>query len=879
MLPSKSFRYSALRPSLGRPSFLAPASFALASIVLTSGAQAQTGTFRLDDLDLARVSTGYGSIQRGKSMDGNPITIGGQKFERGLGVHAPSVAYIALNGDGKRFQAQVGVDDEVSNEAATLEFRVIGDGKVLWKSGVLRAADGAKAVDVDLAGVKTLQLEVTDGGNGRDFDHGDWAEAQISYVGAAPYAARDPREIVIEAGKTIMVFAKSGDGHLLQKEFGSFVSPDQNNENEAYPAFGAESWLQAALKVTHADGNTSTDLRLVGQEVRKLDSNITLTRLDLKDLAYPFFVSLYFKAYANEGIIEQWSDIRHQETGPVTLYQFASAAPLLGRDDFYLTQYHGEWANEMNSVEEKLTPGLKTLSSRRGTQVHLGLSPSFLLAKGAPAQENSGEVLAGTLAYPGNFQMQFEVSPGQRLRAICGMNPEDSQYKLARGETFTTPAMVWGQSASGMGDVSRRFARWGRRYGMRDGNQTRAVLLNNWEATFFNFDEPKLVSLFDGAKDLGMELFLLDDGWFGNKYPRSTDNAGLGDWEVTKTKLPRGLSYLTDEAQKRGLRFGLWLEPEMVNPKSELFDKHPNWVIRQPKRELALGRNQLVLDLANPQVREWMYQTVHGILASNPGITYIKWDCNRTITQPGSTYLGPDRQTHLWIDYERALLNVFDRLARAHPKVEIMMCSSGGGRVDYGSLLYAQEVWPSDNTDPVARVRMQWSYNQFFPTNALSSHVTHGGGRPLKFAFDVAMSARLGMDMDTSKLSAEDKQFARDAIATYKGFRDVVQMGDLYRLETPYGGVRASQMSVAPDQSRAVLFAWQMNDAAPARLKLQGLDGGKRYLVRELNRKAGQSPQISEDGKILDGAALMRDGVSPTLNKRLDSTVVELIAQ
>ncbi|RYG65146.1 melibiase, partial [bacterium] len=794
----------------------------------TSAFAQPTSSVRLENLDLARLTNGYGTLQRGKTSDGNVLSLGGRKLEHGQGVHAPSTAFIALNRTAQRFKALVGVDDEIKDQRASIEFRVLGDGKVLWKSGIMRAGAQPQAVDVDLTGVAVLQLDVTDGGDGRDYDHADWGNAEIVYSGQAPKTTRDPAEIVIEAGKTVISLLKTGDGRLVQKEFGSVFNGQPGGDDEIYPAFGNASWLQAALRATHADGNTSTDLRFVGQDVRKLDANVTQTRLDLKDPQYPFFVSLFFKAYAAEGIVEQWSEIRHQETGPVTLYQFASASPVLGQQDYYLTQFHGDWANEMNAAEEKLGYGLKTLSSRRLTQAHMSLSPSFLLSQGAPAQENSGNVLAGTLAYPGNFQMQFEVSSGQRLRAICGMNPEDSQYRLAPSERFVTPAMIWGQSENGTGELSRRFARWGRSYGMRDGHKPRAVLLNNWEATFFNFDEPKLVSLFDGAKELGFELFLLDDGWFGNKHPRNDDHAGLGDWQTNTKKLPRGLSYLADEAKKRGVRFGLWLEPEMVNPRSELFEKHPDWVIRQPKRELTFGRNQLVLDLSNPQVREWMFQTVNGILKSNPGITYIKWDCNRSITQPGSPYLSADKQSHLWIDYEKSLLNVFERLARSNPNVEIMMCSSGGGRVDYGSLRFAHEVWPSDNTDPVARVRMQWSYNQFFPTNILSSHVTHWGGRPLKFAFDVAMSARLGMDIDVSKLSAEDKEFSRNALITYKSFRDIVQMGDLYRLESPYTSARASQVSVAPDKSRAVLFAWQLKDGSTSNLILQGLDPAKR---------------------------------------------------
>ena len=853
-----------------------PCSLGLIGFIAPCG-QAQTAqTARLEDLDISRVTTGYGQVRRDLSMDGRPLSIGGQKFAHGLGVHAPSSAFVALDGKAHTFQARVGVDDEVEGQKGSVEFRVVGDGKELWRSGIMRSGGAAKEVSVNVRGVKLLELKTMDAGDGRDYDHGDWVEAQIGYQGAAPQMARDPKQIWIEAGATSLAFQIGDDKRLRQIRFGS---SEAVTNAEAYLTLGDSSFLEPALSVIHADGNSSTQLEVVGQSVQKLDANVTQTRIDLKDPKYPFFVSLWFKGYAREGVVEQWSEIRHSENGPVRLEQYASAAPTFGNGDYYLTQYHGAWANEMNAEEAKLGYGVKTLESRRVVRAHENQNPSFLLSVGAPSRENEGEVGGGTLAYSGSFQFQFEVDPDHRLRAICGINPEDGQYTLPAGEVFRVPSMLWSWSRNGRGELARNFARWGRQYGMRDGNKTRDILLNNWEATFFDFDEAKLVSLFDGAKDLGMELFLLDDGWFGNKYPRSSDTQGLGDWQPTTTKLPRGLSYLTQEAQRRGLRFGLWLEPEMVNPKSDLFEKHPNWAIQFKGRDLNLSRNQLVLDLSNPEVREWMFGTIDGILTQNPGISYVKWDCNRSVTQPASPYLPPNKQSELNIAYNRALYDVMDRVAKKHSNVEIMICSGGGGRVDYGSLPYGQEFWPSDNTDPLKRVFIQYGYEQFFPTNAIASHVTRWGDRPLKFAFDVAMSARMGMDMDTSKLSTEERAFAKSAVATYKTIREVVQLGDVYRLESPYDGARASQMSVSPDKSRAVLFAWQMRDGNAARLNLQGLDAGKRYLVREINLKQGQTSGIPENGQTLDGATLMKSGVGLPLQKQFDSVVVELRAQ
>jgi alpha-galactosidase len=422
--------------------------------------------------------------------------------------------------------------------------------------------------------------------------------------------------------------------------------------------------------------------------------------------------------------------------------------------------------------------------------------------------------------------------------------------------------------------MSRKLHAWARDFGLRDGHEPRAVLLNNWEATGFDFDFNRIVGLYDPAKEIGTELFLLDDGWFANKYPRIDDRAGLGDWEPNRKRLPNGLAPLAQEALKRGLRFGIWIEPEMVNPKSELFEKHPDWVIRQPKRELELQRNQLTLDITRPEVQEFEWKVIQGALGV-PGVSYGKWDCNRYLTQPGSSWLGPDRQSHLWIDYVHALYALMDRTVKTFPKTELMLCSGGGGRVDYGALRYFHEFWPSDNTDPVRRVTMQWDYSYFFPAMTLSSHVTHWGKRPMHFACSVAMSGRFGMDLDLAKLPAEDKAICAGAIRAYKGIREVTQIGNLYRLERPHNEARGALNFVSPDQSRAAVFVFQLKDGQAQPVRPQGLDPAKRYVIRELNPAPGRS-SIAQEGKTLTGEEIMRDGITPSCSKALEACVVEL---
>ena len=502
-------------------------------------------------------------------------------------------------------------------------------------------------------------------------------------------------------------------------------------------------------------------------------------------------------------------------------------------------------------------------------------NPSFILSLNGKATETNGEVLAGSLAWSGSFQCEFDDN-GQGIRALCGINPFASAYHLRPNEAFVTPVMIWTWSDQGLGDMSRKLHDWARDFGMRDGHQTRAVLLNNWEATGFDFDFNRIVSLFDPAREMGVELFLLDDGWFGNKYPRISDNAGLGDWQPNRQRFPKGLAPLAAEAVKRGLRFGIWMEPEMVNPNSVLFHEHPDWVICQPKRELELQRNQLVLDLTRPAVQEFEWNTIKSILEV-PGITYAKWDCNRYLTQPGSPYLAPDRQSDLWIDYVQALYALMAKTARTFPDTELMLCSGGGGRVDYGALKYFQEFWPSDNTDPTVRVRTQWDYSYFFPSMAMASHVTHWGNRPMHFACSVAMSARFGMDLDLTKLPAQDKAICAGAISAYKQIRDVTAFGNLYRLEDPHEGYRGALDFVSKDHSRAVVFVFQLKEGTNVPVWPQGVDPAKNYTIHELNPALGRAP-LPEEGRTLTGTEVMRDGIVPSCTHAVEACVIELDA-
>jgi alpha-galactosidase len=699
--------------------------------------------------------------------------------------------------------------------------------------------------------------------------------AGIEINSTAGPAAVPVRETFALKTKSLTVTLQVGaDGRLYQQPVGAASSRAKPvRDDEFYPQAGDGYVWEPALEVTHADGNTSTALVFDSLTQSNETSEITATRIRLHDSAYPLNVTLCFKTHRDEDVIEQWIELNHSEKSSVTLLRVESSSLLLG-GDVYLTHFFGDWAKEMLSpITEKITPGTKVLDSKLGVRASQFRNPSFILSLGGAANETNGTVLAGSLAWSGSFQCEFD-NYGRSVRALTGINPFESAIALSPGKNFTTPTMLWVWSTNGLGDMSRKFHRWARDFGMRDGHTPRQVLLNNWEATGFDFDFNRIVGLYDPAREIGTELFLLDDGWFGNKYPRVNDHAGLGDWQPNHKRLPNGLAPLASEAVKRGLRFGIWIEPEMVNPKSELFDAHPDWVIRQPKRELELQRNQLVLDLTRPAVQEFEFGVISNIL-SVPDISYAKWDCNRYLTQPGSPYLAPSRQSELWVDYVNALYALMDKTAKTFPNTELMLCSGGGGRADYGALKYFHEFWPSDNTDPTLRVEMQWDYSYFFPVMALASHVTHWGNRPMHFACAVAMSARFGMDLDLTKLSAQDKAVCAGAIAAYKQIRGVTAQGDLYRLEDPHGNYRGALNFVSHNRTRAVVFVFQLADGQNAPVRPQGLDPIKHYALRELNPAPGRT-QMAQNGKIFTGEELMRDGILPSCSKALEASVIEL---
>lgn len=700
--------------------------------------------------------------------------------------------------------------------------------------------------------------------------------------------------ITVSTQDVQLVYKVDEQSKLRQCYFGESIHHNAEDvlltKNDAYPTFGTSYVNEPAMRAVHADGNTSTELIFESYKSETVSDGVQYTEIALRDAYFPFNVKLCFNAYSRENVIEAWTEVSHNEKKPVILYNYASSHIFFSEPAYYLTQFYGEWADEMKMEEVKLTRGKKVLESKLGVRSDQHAHACFLLGLGAPAEEDAGRVVGGTLAWPGSWNLTFDVDNLEDLHVICGANSFAGQYQLAKGEVFETPRMLYSYSNAGTGDISRNFHRWAKKYGIWRGDRTRTTLLNNWEATYFDFDEEVLSGIIKDAADMGFELFLLDDGWFGEKYPRNSDNAGLGDWMVNSEKLPHGLGYLVNEAEKNGIKFGIWIEPEMVNPSSELYEKHPDWVITQPNRPLDLSRNQLILDLCNPKVQDFVFSVVDKTLTETPGIAYVKWDCNRFVTNSGSFFLSADKQSHLWMEYVRGLFNVLDRVRASHPDVSIMLCSGGGGRIDYASLRYFDEFWISDNTDAYNRIFIQWGTTYFFPSMALASHVSvvpnHITGRtvPLKFRFDVAMSAKLGMDLQPKDMTPEEKAFSKNAIKEYYGIREIVQHGDLYRLLSPYSNQRTAMMYVNEDKSDAVVFAYLLekviNGGNNQVLYLKGLDPNRRYRLTELNKDPSSYSWFSPlEGKTYTGEYLMKYGVRFPMYNQYESKIIRLVAE
>ena len=705
-------------------------------------------------------------------------------------------------------------------------------------------------------------------------------QSLIAAIGLLLSSSLFAKDYLISTSKTsLLITANAGEPSKMQY-YGVSIAPGQIqsiydaglvlNAN-SYPAFGLQTVGEKAIAITQPDGNMSLDLA-VDAVTQYTSKDGEITEVLLKDKIYPVWVKQCYKAYKGTDIITTWVEIGNAGKKPVTLFQFASAYLPMFRGDNWLTHFHGAWGAEHTMDEEKLTNGQKVIANKDGLANTETDNPSFMLSLDGKPQEETGKVFGGVLAWSGNYKLKLDVR-NTALNIIAGMNEESSQYILEPKETFVTPEFAMTYSTNGKGGVSRAFHHWARQYKMNRGERLHDILLNSWEGVYFKVNQKGMDEMMEAFSAMGGELFVMDDGWFGNKYPRNGGNSSLGDWEVCKEKLPEGIEGLLASARKHHIKFGIWIEPEMSNTKSELFEKHPDWILKIDNRPFSTGRGktQVVLDLTNPKVQDFVFGVVDNLMANYPEISYMKWDDNCSLLDYGSSYLPKNKQSHLYIEYNRGLQKVLQRIRAKYPELVMQLCAGGGARVNYGLLPYFDEFWTSDDTDALQRIYMQWGVSGFFPAIAMASHVSadknHQTGRriPLKFRFDVAMSGRLGMEIQPKDMNDVDKAFAKRAIAAYKDIRPVVQFGDLYRLVSPYDNKGVSSlMYVTSEKNKAVFYAYKIShfiNMVIPKVCMNGLDPSKNYRLVDLTPVDSSKP-CDLNGKIISGKILMEEGIA-----------------
>lgn len=641
-------------------------------------------------------------------------------------------------------------------------------------------------------------------------------------------------------------------------EWASFDSSYTTTPQE-YAGWGAGLFTEPALKVSFTDGNRD----LVLHFVRATPNGSQSLEVLLKDISREIYVTLDYSIDAESGILTRSASIENRERQPIRIEQAAAAQWTLPPGRYTLSYLTGRWAGEWTLNQEAIKAGARVIESRRGSTSHQA-NPWFAISReasqknlaSANAGEEYGEVWFGALAWSGSWRFIVELNQLDFVRVTGGFNPFDFGYKLNPGEHLETPVFYGGYSHHGLGGASRLLHRFEltRVLPRAPDPKPRPVIYNSWEATEFKVDEAGQSALAEKAASIGVDRFVMDDGWFGQ---RKTDHAGLGDWYVNPEKFPNGLKPLIDKVHSLGMDFGLWVEPEMVNPDSDLYRKHPDWVLNFPGRPRSEQRNQLVLNLARTDVRDYVEGFLDHLLTEND-IAFLKWDYNRNWSEPGWDQVPVDQQQRVYIEYIRNLYAILGDLRRKHPQVDIESCSGGGGRVDLGILHYTDEVWPSDNTDPFDRLSMQDGFSYAYPPQIMMAWVTdsphwlNGRSTSLTYRMLSSMQGSLGIGANLNHWTAEDFATAKRLIAAYHSVQPTIVRGGLYRLLSPRDGTTMSATeSVSRDKSQAVVFAFthstQEGRGFPL-LQLQGLDPDEDYQLTFIEGKALPGTPTSASG-------------------------------
>lgn len=631
----------------------------------------------------------------------------------------------------------------------------------------------------------------------------------------------------------------------------SGFDPSINTTQQEFTGWGGGLYVEPDLKVTFPDGNRDLVLQYVSHTIE--GDKLTIL---LKDISREVYAQLQYQIDPTTGILKRSAEVQNKTSAPLTIEQIASGTWNLPRGTDYRLRYlTGRWAAEWSLHEQIIQPGKTVLESRRGSTGDQN-NPWFAIDRNGSDDQDHGDVWFGALGWSGSWQISVEQDQLQQIRVTGGPNSFDFGYRLAPGEHLQSPDFYGGYSHDGIGGASRLLHRFeiSSLLPHAPNAKLRPVLYNSWEATEFKVDEAGQEALAERAASIGVERFVMDDGWFGQ---RATDHAGLGDWYVNPVKFPHGLKPLIDKVHSLGMDFGLWVEPEMVNPDSDLYRKHPDWVLNFTGRPRSEGRNQLMLNLARPDVRAYVFQFLDKLLNEND-IAFLKWDYNRNWSEPGWPAVAPEDQKKVYIDYVTNLYSILDELRSKHPHLEIESCSGGGSRVDLGIMRHTDEVWPSDNTDAFDRLRIQDGFTYAYAPGVMMAWVTDSPtwvnqrSLSLEYRFLSSMQGALAIGANLNNWKPEDFATAKKMVAQYKQIRETIQRGSLYRLISPQKGSEQSVTeTVSEDQSHAVTFAFlhssQMLYPFP-RIYLRGLKPDSIYKISVLDGKLSDDVPTAASG-------------------------------
>ena len=658
-----------------------------------------------------------------------------------------------------------------------------------------------------------------------------------------------------------------------QRPMTSYIYEDDRNFSlehirQEYPVYGTTDYRHPAIEILQKNGSRISEFVYEGYEITagkvkllglpatytESDEEAMTLRVYLKDALTGVLLELLYTVFSEYNAIARSVCVKNTGTETVHLLNVMSLSLDLPDQDYVWMQLSGAWARERYIKERTLEQGITAIDSRRGNSSHE--HNPFMVLKRPNAGETSGEVIGFSLIYSGNFRMQAEVDTHDVTRITVGINPDRFDWKLEPGEEFQTPEAVMVYSDQGLNRMSQTFHRlYAKRLARgywRD--RPRPILNNNWEATYFNFTEDRLVQIASKAKECGVELFVLDDGWFGQ---RNDDHAGLGDWVANPERLPNGIKGLSERIEAMGIKFGLWFEPEMTNKDSDLYRAHPDWILHTPGRNASHGRYQYVLDFSRKEVVEYIYEMMAKIL-SEAKVSYIKWDMNRSITECYSVALPADRQGEVFHRYILGVYDLYERLTSEFPEVLFESCSSGGGRFDPGMLYYAPQGWTSDDSDAIERLKIQYGTSLCYPISSMGSHVSvipnHQVFRktPLHTRANVAYFGTFGYELDLNSLKEEEIAEVKEQIIFMKKYRKLFQFGDFYRLKSPFEGNETIWMVVSEDKKTAIVGYYRTLNGvnqAYSRIKLQGLDPDMLY-ENILNKTENYGDELMNFGLI-----------------------------